>query len=262
MPPRALVHRCSDPETVRRQLRAWFETVPGTRLLAAERAQLARVLPDLLGLHLVQVGWLGVEDLMRESRIAHRAVLDADHAVAGVNPGCYARPDALPIASDSVDAVILPHVLEFEEDPRHSLREAHRVLAGEGHLVVIGFNPLGVWGLWRAAHGRRGRPPWCGYFLSLLRLRDWLALLGFQVLEWRTFFPLPPLASERWLTLLRPLEALDGVLGAPLHGAHVVLARKRVVPLTPIRPLWEKRRDPVPGGLIEPTTRSLNGDGH
>ena len=45
-----------------------------------------------------------------------------------------AHPDG-----DSVDAVLLPHTLEFEPIRRRIVREADRVLTGEGQLIVLGF---------------------------------------------------------------------------------------------------------------------------
>ena len=45
--------------------------------------------------------------------------------------------------------VVLPHVLEFEANPHQVLRESERVLIGEGHVVILGFNPWSLWGLWR-----------------------------------------------------------------------------------------------------------------
>ena len=35
---------------------------------------------------------------------------------------------ALPVESDSVDVVVLPHILEFEAQPHEALRESARVI--------------------------------------------------------------------------------------------------------------------------------------
>ena len=53
-----------DAETVakpidRRALHAWFSRVPGREIALAQRGQLDRVLSNLFGYHLVQVGSLG-----------------------------------------------------------------------------------------------------------------------------------------------------------------------------------------------------------
>src|SRR5690606_4575216 len=65
-------------------------------------------------------------------------------------------PAALPLASQSVDLLVLPHTLEYADDPHAVLREAERVLIHEGRLIIAGFNP---WSLWGARH-RLGRGHW------------------------------------------------------------------------------------------------------
>ena len=51
----------------------------------------------------------------------------------------------------------------------------------EGNLIISGFNPFSLWGLHRVL-GRKQGHPWCGQFIALMRLKDWLALLGFEAL--------------------------------------------------------------------------------
>ena len=63
-----------------------------------------------------------------------------------------ARCHELPIATQSIDLVVLPHVLEFADEPHQILREVDRVLMPEGRLVIVGFNP---WSLWGAAQRAR-----------------------------------------------------------------------------------------------------------
>ncbi len=57
-------------------------------------------------------------------------------------------PQRCPWPADSVDAVLLPHTLEFAADPYAIVREVDRVLSGEGQLVVLrGFQPFSLWGI-------------------------------------------------------------------------------------------------------------------
>ena len=50
------------------------------------------------------------------------------------------RYEELPFATHSIDLVVMPHILEFTEDPHQVLREVERVLVPEGHVVITGFN--------------------------------------------------------------------------------------------------------------------------
>jgi len=56
-------------------------------------------------------------------------------------------PAFLPFSPDSLSTVILPHVLEWHDLPHQVLREVHRVLMSEGHVVLTGFNPASLLGL-------------------------------------------------------------------------------------------------------------------
>lgn len=241
---------------VRNRMRAWYRRAPGSLLLACERDEVDRLLPYVFGYHIVQIGSLGRDrDLLKSCRIGHRLVIDADHENGIGDTGLFARADSLPIAGDSVDAVVLTHTLELENDPHQVLREVERVLIPEGHVLVIGFNPWSLWGMWRLALKRRKRVPWCLRFVSPTRVKDWLSLLGFDVTHEAPIFFRPPLGYEGLLRRLQFMERAGRRLWPFFGGGYVILARKRVATVTPLRPRWKRRKALVPG-LIEPTTRN------
>lgn len=248
------MQQCKAKCDLRDCLRGWYTSPLGRLLEQAERRELDDLLPGLFGYHALQVGAACTTPLLDASPIRHRVVIDQDPAAPSC--GLAANPAALPVASDSVDAVVLHHVLEFAPDPHQALREVERILIPEGTVVIVGFNPFSSWGLrgwWRR---RRGDAPWCGRFLSAPRVRDWLALLGFDTLESRSRLFRPPLQSPGLMRRLAFLEHWGYRWCQPLGGIYVLVARKRVVTLTPIRPRWAKARRLVGGGLAEPTPRS------
>jgi SAM-dependent methyltransferase len=169
----------------------------------------------------------------------------------------YGCATDLPIATDSLDVVLLPHVLEFADDPHQVLREIDRVLMPEGHVVIFGFNPYSMWGLRRMLTGWRKQPPWCGHFFSQYRIRDWLALLGFEAVQSRHYFFRPPVQHHATMEHLQFVEGL-GHYWPVLGGAYLVVARKRVTTLTPIRPRWKPKGRLVPGSVAEPSLREID----
>ena len=236
-------------------LRAWYDSPLGQLLAAAEHSVLEEVFPGLFGYHLVEIGGAGLPPALLDTcPIRHRMRLD--DAAEGGGATVRGHVDALPVRSDSIDAVILTHVLEFAEDPHQVLREIDRVLVPEGHLVIVGFNPWSSWGLWRVLLARRGRVPWCGRFFSPARLRDWLRLLGFDVEQLHIGFYRPPFERASWQRRLQSLEAVGERWYPYLGGTIVLVARKRVSTLTPIRPFWRTRSNLVRGGVVEPSTRN------
>lgn len=225
-----------------------------------ERAALARILPDLFGYHLAQLGSHFGGELLESSRIAHRFVV-ALHAGAQPAPAALVcAADALPLAADSVDVLVLPHVLEFADNPHRVLREAERVLIGDGHLVLMGFNPWSWWGLWRLLLGWRDAVPWCGHFYGQSRMRDWLQLLDFELLQVVRLFFRPPLRRARALARLQWLENLGRHAWPVFGGAYLLVAQKRVLPLTPGRVRWSMRRSMITAGLAEPSARGMRCD--
>jgi SAM-dependent methyltransferase len=243
---------------------AWLSSTLGRVLLTAEKDLLDAILPNLFGYYLLIVGALSWGELVSASRIRNRVcIASGRHHVRGSGECATLRgwPGALPVATDSVDVVLLPHVLEFEDSPHDALREADRVLVPEGHVVVTGLNPFSLMGVWRALAGSRALPPWSGRFVSVTRLRDWIALLGFEVVALRTAFFRPPIGNPTVLERLRWIEASGARLWPYAGGLYLLVARKRVTTLTPIKPRWRPRRSLVGIGLAEPSARRLRPSG-
>lgn len=138
---------------------------------------------------------------------------------------------ALPFPAQSLDLVVLPHTLEWVDDPHACLREVDRVLVPGGQVVVIGFNTLSLWGA-RQLLGRVGGGwylPQHGEFLAPRRVRDWMRLLGFEVTQGRFGCYRPALCSRRWLRRWRFMDAA-GDRWWPVFGAVYFLAAIKRVP--------------------------------
>lgn len=236
-------------------LDAWYRSTLGRELAAQEGQCIERMLRDTFGYYLLQVGGgTGFSEAIRVSRIRRHILLPATAVPRALGLQVVAAPDHLPIAADSVDAVLLPHTLEFARDARQVLREVDRVLIPEGRVVVIGFNALSMWGAWRLVRRRRGSVPWCGTFLTSFRTCDWLSLLGFEIEMQETTMFRPPWRRA----LLQQFSFLDRMgrrFWPVLGGVYAIRAVKRVSTLTPLRPSWKNRSPVLAGGAVEPTTR-------
>lgn len=246
---------------MREGLHEWLSRPPGKFLAELEQARMNEVLPDLFGYHLLQMGHLGEVDLLSQSRILHRSIIDIDFSgIPAPYPQFRGIASALPVESDSVDVVLLPHVLEFDPQRHETLRESYRVLVPEGHLLICGFNPRSLMGIWRIARHRRGLAPWQGHFLGVGRLKDWLALLGFDVMQVTPCFINSSSKNQRWLERLDAFWRFGNRTGPVFSGAYVMVARKRVTRMTPIKTRWRPERRLVGVGLAEPSARVVDGD--
>ena len=173
-------------------LDAWFAGPLGSMLVEQERAVVADSLECAFGLHCLQVGRWGDQDVFLSRARTRRTALVTNRPRQGA--ALVAEHAALALQSDSVDVMLLPHTLEFAPDPHEVLREAARVLAGEGELVILGFDPLGTWSL-RSSFTRGGCPPGILRTIPATQLADWLKLVGFEVGPPVRYLYAPPLAS-------------------------------------------------------------------
>lgn len=235
----------TDPHGTRDSWRTWYAQPTGQILLDYECAALQEVLPDLFGYHVVQIGQVHTADLLAASRINHRVIVDVAAVPSASATAIQSYADDLPLATDGVDVVVLPHTLEFEADPHQILREVERVLIPQGHVVILGFNPLSLFGLCKLWRRREGVAPWNVSFLSVLRMRDWLALMGFEIVTERHYFYRPPLRAQ---ALMRRLEFIERVgRWAPRRvdfgGAYLLVGKKRVATMTPLKPRWRSHRE-------------------
>lgn len=245
--------RCGTLAETQRQLRDWYKKYPGIWLMDKELTLLENALTDLFGYHILQIGLYNERTCLNVSRIPHRMVMDVEfpdwekcnhqNRLADADADFFnGEPEYIPLASDSLDVLVLSHTLEFCTNPHEVLREADRILIPEGNVVILGFNPWGLWSLWRMLFGWRKKAPWCGRFISLARLKDWLQLLGFDITEARRYFFRPPLSHPGIMTRLQFLDGLGSRFLPILGGAYFLVAKKRVATLTPIKPRWRPRR--------------------
>ncbi len=245
--------------TLRAQLSLWFATALGERVSTLEKEQLEDLLPELFGYHIVQCGFPNRNFLLASSKIVDKSILYLDECEVDTSQnGICAIAENLPIAADSVDVMVLPHVLEYSKDPHRLLREVDRVLIDDGHVVVIGINRFSLWGLWHLCCCWWNRMPWSGKLIAIHRMKDWLSLLDFEIKQTKFCFYSPPLKNSRWLKKCLPIERLGRLCWPIFGGIYVMVGKKRTVPLNPIKMQWKTKPQLVGTSVVEPSVRSSN----
>jgi SAM-dependent methyltransferase len=237
------------PEGAPRGLGAWLDTPPGRYVLEWEQAHLDEAVGDVFGYHAVQCGEPALDSL-RANRMPHRVLaLRADEPSPDGPCVRLEHFEELPFDGQSLDLLVLPHVLEFAVDPHQVLREADRVLRPEGRLIVTGFNPVSLWGARQVLPRGLAGPflPREAHFIGLPRLRDWCKLLSFELERARYGCWRPPCRTGLWLERTRFLERA-GDRWWPICGAvYLVAATKRVRGMRLIGPAWRRA---APGRAI------------
>lgn len=227
----------------------WYQKALGQQLFDDLKTQIDPVLATTFGYHSLQIGCTGQADRLLEScRVKRQFTLGLENI--GVDLRAY--PSLLPVASDSIDLVVLMHYLSNTNEPHAILREASRVLIPEGKLIIIEFNPLSLWGVRYFFQSWLEHVPWSGHYYSARRLTDWMQLLGFdQQKHFRAGY-MPPINSE---SAPRRLSWLEKGLKKwfKFSGAlNILVFDKNISPMTPVRHRWVTRKL-LPGKIARPT---------
>ncbi len=230
--------------------RDWLSSPAGAYLLDWEQAQIDEVVVDIFGYHALQLGMPELKGL-RANRMPNQwlASPEPDSVLPSQTLNFAAHSVALPFQADSLDLLVMPHSLELSLDAHASLREAHRVLMPEGHLVITGLNPTSLWGWrhkrsqWYQKWGYRGliAPP-CDEMIAYWRLKDWLRLLGFEVKLSRFGCWRPAMDKAKWLQRWSWMDRLGAQWWPILGGAYVLVAVKKVHGGRILGATWKKRR--------------------
>ncbi len=234
-------------------LQNWYSTAAGQILSNEVRNKLENLLPNLFGYYALQIGAMNHEmDLLDSSKVGHKIHMMQDPNCGSVT----ASSVALPFPADTLDLVVMPHTLDFSTDPHQVLREVHRVLISEGHIVIIAFNPFSMMGIGKLAFWRSKKVPWMGHFYSARRLKDWLKLLDFSVLNIDFVGLQPPIQNARMQQRMQFINKISGVgLGrfrlGRFGGVQIFIAQKRELTLTPRPQPWLARRPIVPVKVTE-----------
>lgn len=223
-------------------LTEWLLSPLGQALLAAEKKALAPLLSRVFGYHILQLSCTPDIDMLGDCLVCHKIAF-----APSWRPGrqrVVADIESLPLETDSIDAVVLHHALDFTQHSHRLLREATRVLMPGGRLIIVGFNPISLWGISRLLRSRR-RSPWNGRFISRRRLADWLSLLDFHIekISYGAFFP--PVSQTGVLSRAGDFDHWLDRMSNPTGAFYLIVASKQRVPLIPVASRWRRFRAPA-----------------
>lgn len=221
------------------QLRIWLKTELGQYILQQEINNLSKVLTTSFGSNILIVGepdfcviTRGVEQQYKNLiKFNIHPIIDADQQLT--NTICInSRQDKLPISSDSMDVVILPHALEMLDNLYEIITESYRVLKPGGKIIVIGFKPYGIWHIWKIIASIFKAAPWRNIFISPHKIIKFLISLGMEEEQIFQYCCNLPVNSTKILDKLLWLEKINTQFFR-FGNIYTICANKRVVALTP-----------------------------
>lgn len=231
----------------------WRYLPHGRYLLDAERKMLQSLLPRYFGYHLLQIGGPEHYDLLESSLINHHVRITDEFSPGFAGSSVQSELLSLPFLPNSIDLVVMPHTLDRLENVPALLKSVYDVLIPEGHVIILGYNAISLWRLaklWRGNDALLQRAQFHGAW----QVRHWLNQAGFQIDFHKSVGHRPPVASDALLQHLLFLEPMGQLLWPNLGAVHVIVARKKVVQLTAIRPCSKAQNLPLADAVAKPTS--------
>lgn len=260
----------------------WLNSAYGRDFYNTEINLLKANLGNIFGFHVLQIGSseLNYLELLSDKlKINHKLVL-VDHKLSNNISNTISilnsKDNYIALDTQSIDAVIISHGLEFSQDPHGLLREVDRVLLPEGHLIILGFNPWSLWGLRKSlsfkTDNKQRSFPWdtkldtkdinniechesTSKWLSCYRVCDWLNLLNYSISFKKHYFYQPCIDNQNILNYTKFFNQIGEIIPIGAAG-FCIIATKKQEACELVRPNWRRTMTFVPkAGYIEPTMR-------
>lgn len=209
---------------------SWYQTPRGKLLKKLEAEYLQRAITVSCQQTILQIGGLGWEnDFIDCSLYKFYTVLDAKNLGCDEARKIQAKAYRLPLKNDSVDMIIVPHLLEFDSYRFQTMREIERILKPEGIVLIMNFNPWSVWVRYQFLWEIRMSDSWRDHFISRSRILDWLKLLNFEVTVSSDFY-LDETKSKHGKFISNRSS-----WSATAYAVKAIKRRYNLIPLTPVK---------------------------
>ena len=118
----------------------------------------------------------------------------------GANCASLVGETAWPLPDASLDRLLIVHGLEDSPDPHRLVREAWRVLADDGRMIIIASHRRGLWSMIETTPFAAGRP-----YLKR-QLNALIEGAMFRATQWNSALFFPPSKGRLLLRAARPWE--------------------------------------------------------
>ena len=205
------------------------------------RHKVREIWPDAHGQTIVGLGY--ATPFLKQFNAEAERVVAAMPAHMGVTHWPRGKPskvvlaydESLPFPDNSVDKLLLAHSIENTEHLRQLMREAWRILAGNGKMVIIVPSRRGFWAKWDRTPFGGGRPYSKGQVHTLMRDTQFEPGLHTRALY------MPPFKSNYLVHTSPAWERIGRKWFPQMGGVMLIEATKQVyAAATPLRTVKRK----------------------
>jgi hypothetical protein len=276
------------PLSKKQRLNDFFTHSTSQRVLLQEKSMIDGALGNLFGYFALQFGVLNYpqgKNLLEQNRVSFKVCIDDEVSIheqyrphskrsfcnASENESLVqvhnviADFNFLPIAADQVDVALLPHTLEYCDDPHYLLRQVDLMLVGEGYMVITGFNPIGCFSLFNRTFKAKSELKGLNV-KHASKLKEWLEVLGYQVQSVQ-YSQAMCFASNKevswWVRFVEKIERFLERFGLHFGNTYCLVAKKKVDAPTLVGlkwhlPAWKGKRSSIAQPFSSESSQLLN----
>lgn len=197
-------------------LENWLLYSPiGREILSFERKFYAQAVKDIFGKYSVQTFFHKI-NLLQGNKIANYYNMTENIRSDFTN---------LPFKNDSIDLLICPHTLEFQDNYMDTLNEIYRVLAPNGKLIMTCFNKNS----WLGLFCRRIKFMKQANLINLVRLKKEIVDIGFHIDGGKFFSYCPPFKKSSTLKKYNWLNKAGDRWFPTFANSFAIVARKTLI---------------------------------
>lgn len=241
---------------------SWDKLSQGGRVKKELELVLAPIVERMFGYHLVKLGSLSSELELASCPINHKINVaeQPNKSLDVCGKSCQ-----LPLQNNSVDAFVVLAELDFAIDPHQIVREINRTITADGKVVIAGFNPFSLAGILKYFPVARGNMLHQGRFFTSGRIKDWLQLLDFEIVQHEHLMYSSLFADDGIFKKSPKIQAMSRKIARwyraylPWSSSmYVIVARKSTIPMSTAKPIWQIH----PGFKPRPAAAILRGRSH
>ena len=157
-------------------------------ILEQEYLLAKNIISKLTGYRFMSLGTNADERLIKCFDHSHKFCFNS--SISNKKFNSVASFSHLPLPSESVDCILLQHVLEFSCNPQSIISEISRIIVSGGNLLIFIINPLSPLGLNKYLVNKYSKRNDISYSpLRVKRIMDWLTPVSYTHLTLPTMLP-------------------------------------------------------------------------
>jgi len=207
----------------------WFKTKNAKKLIEQEKIIVNKFIEDKFGYFAIQIGG-AFTDFLEHSRITKHLFNE------GVLKNISFDISSIPFSEESIDLIICPHFIEQGYN-QAIFNEFFRIIIPGGHIIIISFNPYSFAGI-KNFFSFSMQFPWNSKFISMSEIQKKLKESGFSISEAK-ISNYQPIFSDNNYFFNNNLESIGNRWLPLLGNVFFIVAQKKVLNLTPIKPKWK-----------------------